>query len=155
VPDELAFLAYQAALRSLDKQEQLLADVRARTATLLAVSAIAASLIGGPVLDHPHPTSLVIVAVIAFGVSVASGISIIVPHRDLVFALSGVGVYEGLYDLRADMAEVNRRLAYDLDRYWDQNDRILTVLVRALRIAAIAVGTEILCLLIVVTGTLV
>lgn len=37
----------------------------------------------------------------------------------------GAKVYEQMYEFRADMAEVHRRLAYDLDRFWEANDRKL------------------------------
>lgn len=40
---EFEQLAYEAALRSLDKQERLLEELRARTGVLLAASSIAAS----------------------------------------------------------------------------------------------------------------
>jgi hypothetical protein len=41
--DDLARLAYEASLRSLDKQEELLGQLRSRTGLLLAGSSVAAS----------------------------------------------------------------------------------------------------------------
>jgi len=43
VAGELERLAYESSLRALDKQEQLLAELRARTGLLLAASSLAAS----------------------------------------------------------------------------------------------------------------
>lgn len=53
-----------------------------------------------------------------------------------IFAMVGAGLYEGLYELRGDLGEVHRRLAYDLDRFWDANDVELQKLFRAFRLAA-------------------
>ena len=39
-----------------------------------------------------------------------------------VFAMVGAGLYEGLYEVKDDLGEVYRRLAYDLDRFWDDNE---------------------------------
>jgi hypothetical protein len=44
-------LAYDASLRSLDKQEQVLDELRARTGLLIATSSLAASFLGRPALD--------------------------------------------------------------------------------------------------------
>jgi hypothetical protein len=52
VVDDLARLAYESALRALDKQEQLLAELRARTGLLLAASSLAASFLGRPALEN-------------------------------------------------------------------------------------------------------
>ena len=152
--DDLASLAYEAALRSLDKQEQVLSEVRARTGTLVAVSALAASFLGRPVGDHPHATAVLLIAVIAFATSVAPGLYVVVPKRDLIVSLSGVAVYEGLFEFGDDMEEVRRRLAYELTYYRDENTRILGKLFGALRVATVALAVEILCLVAVVTGTL-
>jgi hypothetical protein len=47
----LAELAYDASLRRLDKQEQLLEELRARTGLLLAAASLAASFLGRPLLS--------------------------------------------------------------------------------------------------------
>jgi hypothetical protein len=48
--------------------------------------------------------------------------------RSFIFALEGPRVYERLYAFRDDPAEIHRRLAYDLQRFWNQNDRTLALL---------------------------
>lgn len=50
--DDLARMAYDASLRSLDKQDELLSELRSRTGLLLAASSLAASFLGEPALDH-------------------------------------------------------------------------------------------------------
>ena len=55
---------------------------------------------------------------------------------------------------RDDLAEVYRRLAYDLDRFWDANDRQLARPLRAFRVGALALTVEILALVALVSDTL-
>ena len=69
---------------------------------------------------------------LAFLLSVSASVYILLPKRDeFVFALVGAGLYEGLYAVRDDLPEVFRRLAYDLDRFWDDNDSELQKLFNA------------------------
>lgn len=50
---EFEKLAYEAALRSLDKQERLLEEMRARTGVLLAASSVAITLLGQKAFRNP------------------------------------------------------------------------------------------------------
>src|SRR5215813_2597667 len=95
---EFEKLAYEAALRGLDKQEGLLEELRTRTGVLLAASSLAASFLGQQAFKEPHPRGLVIFALAAFVLSIATSVFILVPKRDLIFSQRGVGLYEGLYD---------------------------------------------------------
>src|SRR5882757_1887468 len=139
-------LAYEAALRGLDKQEGLLEELRTRTGILLAASSLAASFLGQQAFRHPHPHALAVVAVGAFVVSIAASVFILLPKQNLFFSLRGAGLYEGLYAVRHDSAEVHRRLAYDLDRFWEKNDGKIKWLTRAFTVAAAALVIEIVAL---------
>jgi hypothetical protein len=80
---------------------------------------------------------------------------ILVPRRDhFTFSISGPGLYEGLYEIRDDLAEVHRRLAYDLLAFWETNDGQLQPLFRAYRIGVAALVVEILALVGLVSGTI-
>ncbi len=68
------------------------------------------------------------------------------PKENLFFSEAGAGLYEGLYDVRSDIAEVYRRLAYELDRFWDSNDKTVVKLSHTYRFAAGALVVEILSL---------
>jgi hypothetical protein len=68
------------------------------------------------------------------------------PKENLFFSEAGAGLYEGLYEVRSDIAEVYRRLAYELDRFWDSNDATILKLSRTYRLAASALVIEILSL---------
>jgi len=50
------------------------------------------------------------------------------------------------YAFRNDMPEVYRRLAYDLDLFWDSNDTKIKWLTRAYTVAAASLVVEILSL---------
>ena len=58
----------------------------------------------------------------------------------------GLALTEGLYAFRDDMPEVYRRLAYDLDLFWDSNDTKIKWLTRAYTVAAASLVIEILSL---------
>jgi hypothetical protein len=49
---------------------------------------------------------------------------------------------------------VHRRLAYDLDRFWDDNDVELQKLFTAFRLAAVGLSAEIVILIAMVSDTL-
>jgi hypothetical protein len=151
---EFERLAYEAGLRALDKQEGVLDELRNRTGVLLAASALAASFLGREAFRDPAP-GLAVVALSGFMVAIAASVFILVPRRDrFVFSLSGPALYEGLYDLRHDLADVHRRLAYDLLGFWERNDDNLQPLFRAYRIAAAALVVQILALIAMVSGTI-
>jgi hypothetical protein len=121
MPGELEKLAYEAALRGLDKQENLLEELRARTGVLLAVSSLAASFLGQQAFRHPGSRGLA-----------------------LYFSMRGGGLFEGLYDVRYDKAGLYLRLAHDLDRFWDVNNERIRLLSRVYAIGAGALVIEVL-----------
>jgi hypothetical protein len=65
------------------------------------------------------------------------------PRQGFVFALKGPAVYQELYEFREDPDELHRRLAYDLQRFWDSNDRLLGPVRRAFRLAAFSLVAEV------------
>jgi hypothetical protein len=130
-------LAFEAAERALDKQERLLEELRSRTGLLLAAASLAASFLGREAFAGDPKRGLAAVALVAFLVAVGTSVYVLLPKSEkFVFALVGAGLYEGLYEVRHDLSEVYRRLAYDLDRFWDANDSELQKLFRAFRGAA-------------------
>ncbi len=150
---EFPKLAYESALHRLRNQEQLLGELRARAGLLLATAAIAASVLGRPALDA-NPRWLVILAVVAVAVSIAASLYVLLPKEDLVFTLIGREIFEQLYPFRDDMPEVHRRLAYDLERFWSENDATLQRVFLAVRVGAWALVTEVVVLLAALSDTL-
>jgi hypothetical protein len=150
---DLARLAYDSSLRSLDKQDEVFSELRARTGLVLAASALAASFLGDTALDN-GPLALTILSLTAFAVCVGASIYVLLPKRNLIFSLAGSRIYEELYEFSDDMGEVFRRLAYDLDRFRERNDAALQTLLRAFRLASVALAAEVIFLLVAVGGTL-
>ena len=147
-------MAYDAALRALDKQEALVDELRGRTGILLAASALAGSFLGDSAFREPNGV-LAVLALGAFVLTIAASVFILVPRRNqFVFSLSGPNVYVGLFEFKDDVPEVYRRLAYDLERFWTANDTKLRPLLLAFRLAAGALVVEILALVALVSDTL-
>lgn len=76
------------------------------------------------------------------------------PKRGLIFAEAGVELFERLYPTRGDLAEVYRRLAYNLDRFWKANDMTIIALTRAYSLAAGALVIETLALVALLVGSI-
>jgi hypothetical protein len=150
---DLAELAYEASLRRLDKQERLLEELRARTGLLLAAASLAASFLGRPALDA-DPVLLAGLALLAFAFSMGASLFVLMPKKNLVFAVIGSSVYEELYEFRGELSEVHRRLAYDLDRFWKANDQLMQRVFNAFRLAAWALAAEVVLLLASVSSIL-
>lgn len=148
-------LAYEAAQRALDKQERLLEELRSRTGLLLAAASLAASFLGREAFAADPKRGLAVLALLAFLLAVGASVYILLPKSEkFIFALVGAGLYEGLFEVKDDLAEVYRRLAYDLDRFWDANDMELQKLFRAFRLAAGALSAEIVVLIAMVSDNL-
>jgi hypothetical protein len=90
VADDLARLAYDASLRSLDKQEELLSELRSRTGLLLAASSVAASFLGERALDDGHAV-LALTALAAFVVSLGASIYVLLPKQSLTSLTATLG----------------------------------------------------------------
>jgi hypothetical protein len=146
-------LAYEEAVRGLDKQEGLLEALRTRTGVLMAASFLAASLLGQRAAEDPGPRGPAISALVAFVISMGAGVFILLPNKNLVFAATGSRVYEGLYPVRKDIGEVYRRLTYDLQAFWESNEKEMLWLSRAFTVAAGALVAEILSLTVLIGGS--
>jgi hypothetical protein len=98
---------------------------------------------------------LVLAALAAFAVSLAAGLYVLLPKTTLLFSLEGSVLYEAFLPFREDMDEIYRRLVYDLERFWEVNDRRLQRLFLAFRVSTIALGIEVALLLTAATTRLV
>jgi hypothetical protein len=153
VANDLAELAYEASLRRVDLQEQSLTEVRARTGLLIAASSLAVSFLGRPAFDA-RPLVPSVAALLAFALSIAASLFVLLPKRNLIFSLVGSRVFEELYEFKDELAEVHRRLTYDLDRFWDSNERVLRRTYLAFTVATWSLAVEVVLLLAIVSGTL-
>lgn len=144
-PPTFPELAYQLALRSLDQQESGLAELRSRTNTLLAAAAVSVSFLGAPAIDRGGISIWVILALIAFALTVGLCLFVLVP-TSLVFAVDGPQVYEALYEHAGDPDELHRRLAYWLQSFHAANAPKIDTRRARFRDAAVALGAQIVLL---------
>ena len=93
-------------------------------------------------------------ALAAFALAVLLAIFVVVPRKGLIFAVSGSATYEALWVFADDEAEMHRRMAYWLDGYWEDNQRVLERLQPAFTAGCYGVALGILLLAIAVAVTL-
>jgi hypothetical protein len=135
--------AHEIALRALSQQEQVLAELRARTGTLLTASSLIASFLGAQAIARDGLSVWIVLALVAFGISVILSIYVLLPKDGLIFALDAPETYEALFDVRGDEDEVNRRLAYWVQGFREQNQPTVVRLTTVFGIAGLALVVEI------------
>lgn len=147
-------LAYDIALRSLERQERGLEELRARTGTLIAVASIAVSFLGAGIFEDVASAALLLAALLSFVVAVGASGFVLLPDAHVSFTASGPAMYEQMFEHRHDLAEVYRRLTYDLARAWSRNDERVRVIALAYRVATAAFAAETLFLAALASGSL-
>jgi hypothetical protein len=78
-----------------------------------------------------------------FGVSVVLCIYVLLPKDGLIFAVDAPEAYEALYEVREDEDEVDRRLAYWLQSFREENHPTVHRLTKAFELAGFALLAEI------------
>jgi hypothetical protein len=149
---DLAELAFEQSQKRLDKQERVVEELRARSAVLLAASSLAASFLGNQAFGGSGWDLTAVAAAAAFLVTMLAAVYVLLPRKRFVFALIGSAVYEQFYGLEQE--EVHRRLAYDLDRFWEQNDLQIVRLRQGVELAAFGLIVEVLALVALVADTI-
>ena len=149
---DLTQIAYEASQRALDKQERVLDELRSRTSILLAAASLAISFLGRSAVDT-SVSAVALVAVLSFAVTIGASVYVLLPKSTFFFAVSGTAVLEQLYEFRDDVPEVRRRLVYDMQRLWENNDRAMQRLFQAFRLAAVGLVVEVVLLLATVSDT--
>jgi hypothetical protein len=150
---ELERIAYDNALRALDKQERLLEELRARIGLLLAASSVATSVLGGRTLDDGATTPLVGVAVVAFLVALGASVTALIPDQGVAFALEPTDVYRRLSEHPDDLPHLHLGLAIVLQRSFRRNARTVKGVRRALKVAAGGLAVEVLALTLLLSHT--
>lgn len=118
-------------------------ELRARTGTLLAASALVASFLGGRVAEAGGGTSTAL-ALAAFVGSVLASVYVLLPKPSLIFALRGSVLFESEHDDPGGLPETHRRLAYWLEGYYDDNQVTVEKMFRLYRVATVAVLLQVL-----------
>lgn len=134
---------HRIAVQALEQQEKDLTELRARTGVLLTAASLIASFLGGQVLARQGFSPWTVLALVAFGASVALCIYVLLPKGGLTFTLDGPEAYGALYEVRYDDGEVDRKLAYWLASFRVANDPVLRRLTKAFEVAGFALLTEV------------
>lgn len=135
--------AHRIAVQALGQQEQALTELRARTGTLLTAASLIASFLGGQALAREGLSLCIVLALVAFGISVVLCIYVLLPKDGLIFALDAPATYGALYAIRDDEEEVDRRLAYWLQSFRERNHPTIRRLTAAFELAGFALLAEI------------
>jgi hypothetical protein len=135
---DLAELAFEQSQKRLDKQERVLEELRARTAVLLAASSLVASFLGNQAFGGSGWDAMAVAAAAAFSRDDACG-GVRASAAQAVCVLSD---------------RFHRRLAYDLDRFWEQNDLRIVKLRQGVQLAAAGLIIEVLALVALVADTI-
>jgi hypothetical protein len=130
VEETLERLAFDLSLRTLERQERVVEELRARTGTLLAASALVASLLGIRAAGV-----LLAAGVVSAVATICVCVSILLPNRRLEFPGSGTASFEHFTRLAADVREAHRALAYWHASAWDANQRIVSRLTARFELA--------------------
>jgi predicted PurR-regulated permease PerM len=154
VPADLQKLAYDSALRALDKQEGLVEELRSRAGVVLAAASLAVSFLGRRGLAGPGPDALALLALLCFVVAVAAAVFVLLPKPSLSFSMSAAAAISHLFEFRDDPETLYRRAADILDRFWEENDLTVLQIDRAFVIAASALVLEVAALATLLGGTI-
>jgi len=137
VATSLDQLAYDLSLRALNQQENLLNELRARTGMLLAATAVAASLIGGRILDGDS-SIIDVLAMAPALVTLLLSVYVLAPKGHLTFAIDAPAAYEYFMENRIELPEAERDLAYWNREVWEENQIVIDGMIRLFRWACYA-----------------
>lgn len=138
-------LSYAAAIRALDLQERGVEQIRSRTGTLLAATSLTASFLGAQSIASTKGLSILgALALVALATSIPTCIYILLPKRGFIFSVSGVRMFESLFEFKDDPDEARRRLVYWLESYYKDNQTRIDRLGRLYAAAALALALQVL-----------
>jgi hypothetical protein len=154
-PATLVELSYAAALRALDLQERGVEQLRGRTGTLLAATSLTASFLGAQSIANTKGLStLGALALVALATSILTCIYILLPKRGFIFSVSGVRMFESLFEFKDDADEARRHLVYWLEGYYNDNQTRIDRLGRCYAVAALALALQVLLWCVALATTL-
>lgn len=139
---DIPTVVYELALRSLDQQERELGELRARTNTLIAASALIASFLGAAAIDASGKVSgWAVVALLAFGVTAVLSLAVLWP-REMSFAFDARQTYDELYPLVNKIPEAQLSVAYSARDKYLKNKTIIDKLELAFQVALVTLGAQ-------------
>ena len=137
-------LAYVEAVRAVEEQSQVLANLQARAGTLLAAASLVTSFLGGRALGGSfHVWSGLRIAAFV-GTSVLT-IGVLWPRRHWRFDVSAAGLIAAARaeTARDELAHAHEEVALRLGRMFDDNEKTLRTLFRTYRWSAALLIAEV------------
>ncbi len=134
------------AADALRQQERALGELRARTGTLLTAASLIATFLGGQALAREGLSVWIVLALVAFGLSVVLSIYVLLPKSGVAFALDTSEAYAALYGAREDEDQIDMTLAGWLQSFREQNHPTVKRLTSAFELAGFALFAEIFLL---------
>jgi hypothetical protein len=121
---------YELGAEALAEQERLVAETRARGATIVAVAILIASLLAGPALRRGQTAGTVYTAAMVVGLTGCAGVLICVAlllrPRDLGFNVKPVATYRSLWEREiTDPSSANIVLTESLEERQESNRPIV------------------------------
>jgi hypothetical protein len=135
--------SYDIAVRALEQQERSLDELRRRTGSLLTAASLVTSFLGSQAIARHGLSGWIVAALVAFAALVVLAAFVLLPKRDLVFALDAPATYHALYAVSDDENEICRRLAFWLQSFRGLNQESIRRTGRAFEVACTALTTEI------------
>ncbi|MDQ6915311.1 MAG: hypothetical protein M3155_05795 [Actinomycetota bacterium] len=146
-------LAYDLSLAAIRQQETRLNELRARTGTLLAAAAVAASFFGARAAGGAKLDVLGFLALLAFACCSASGLYVLLPHQ-LVLEFRGSVLHEAAGKAQATLEDAHAAATEWIEGFHAANRYTLGTLTGWYTAAVVALGVEIVLWTLSVSGTL-
>jgi hypothetical protein len=140
---DLYALAYEHAGKALARQEQILADLRARGTGLIAIAAVAMSIFGGPALGGSRAGPAVYVAVAAFVGTCVCVSALLWPRGPVVMIDGAALIAEYAEPHVVPLALIHRELALHHTAGFVRNRDAIDRTMRLSRVALALLSAEI------------
>jgi hypothetical protein len=146
--DPRAALIYESAVRTLDQQASLLANIQTRAGTLLTAASIATLFLAGLAIEEGEGLTVFSgIASALFLVVVGSCVWILTPTKGWRFRFEADRLVFHIIDAeqrQMTLADVHRDLALQKEKWAGTNEKKLNTLALWLRSAALALGIEVI-----------
>jgi hypothetical protein len=140
-------LAFDLALDSLDLQRDVLRDIRARSATLLAASSIVTSFVGGRAIDAVGLDAFTGAAIVAFFLTLIPVAHLLTASGEARFSIEGTRLYSDVTLAEATLEEAYAALAKDIHAARQRNRTFVERMLWSLRVGFGALILEVILFL--------
>jgi len=136
-------LVCELALRSLEQQERELAELQARTNTVIAAAALIASFLGAAAIrERGGLSGWSLVALAVLVLTGALSLVVLWPRGRLSFAFDARATYAQLYPVLGNVAEAQLRVAYSARDRYQSNKHTIDRLELAFQAAVLSLGLQ-------------